>query len=258
MEPWAGRLVAGDPEAAWDLFVGRYRRLIFAAIRHYTTDHDEVMDVFAQACQALRADDFARLRRYLAQPNHRARFSTWLVTVVRNLTVDWFRHRDGRSRLGVLAVELPPLRRGIFEHVFLRGHSHLETYELLRTTDHPGLSFKEFLTELRATYQAVAAQRRGPLMRECAVPLPPDDEGLPEEDPAERAEHAALLGKALETLPPEERTAVRLYVVEDMPADQVARILGWPNGKAVYNRVYRALAALRDHLNRAGIQAGDL
>ena len=258
MEPWADRLVAGEPEAAWDLFVGRYRRLIFAAIRHYTTDHDEVMDVFAQVCQVLRADQLARLRRYLEQPNHSARFSTWLVTVVRNLTVDWFRRRDGRSRLSVLAAELPPLRRGIYQHVFLQGHSHLETYELLRSTEHPGLPFKEFLSELRATYQAAAAHRRGPLMRECAVPLPTPDEDLPEDDPAVRAEHAVVLAKALETLPSEERTAVRLYVVEDMPADQVARVLGWPNGKAVYNRVYRALAALRAHLNRAGIQAGDL
>jgi RNA polymerase sigma factor (sigma-70 family) len=258
VEPWAERLVAGDPDAAWDLFVGRYRRLIFATIRHYTTDHDEVMDIFAQACQALRADDFARLRHYLDQSNHNARFSTWLVTVVRNLTVDWFRHRDGRSRLGVLATQLPPLRRGIFQRVFVQGYSHLETYELLRTTDHPDLSFREFLSELRATYQAVAASRRGPLMGELAVPLPTHEDGLPEEDPAVRAELGALLTKAFETLSPEERTAVRLYVVDDMPADQVAHVLGWPNAKAVYNRVYRALAALRTRLNQAGIREGAL
>jgi RNA polymerase sigma factor (sigma-70 family) len=258
VEPWAVRLLAGDPDAAWDLFVGRYRRLIFAAIRHYTTDHDEVMDVFAQACEALRSDDLARLRRYLDQPNHSARISTWLVTVVRNLTVDWFRHRDGRPRIGALATKLPPLRRSIFEHVFLQGHSHLETYELLRTTDHQALSFKEFLSELRATYQAVATTRRGPLLGELAGPLPELDDATPEQESAERAGLGALLEQALETLPPEERTAVRLYVVQQLPADQVARVLGWPNAKAVYNRVYRSLAELRSYLNRAGIQRGDL
>jgi RNA polymerase sigma factor (sigma-70 family) len=256
VEPWADRLTAGDPDAAWDLFIGRYRRLLFAAIRHFTSDHDEVMDIFAQACQALRADDCARLRRYLQQPNHSARFSTWLVTVVRHLAVDWFRHRDGRPRLSAVAAKLPPLQRGIFQHVFVQGHTHLETYELLRTGDYQSLSFKEFLVELRATYQAVAARRRGSLIREFAVPLPgPED---PQEmDPVVRAELGALLNRALETLAPDERTAIQLYVVEDMPADQVARVVGWPNAKAVYNRVYRALDALRTQLVRVGIREGD-
>jgi len=99
MEGWAAELVSGRLDAAWDAFVDRYRRLIFAAIRHYAQDYDDVMDVFAQVCAALREGDLWRLRTYAAQPDHRARFSTWLVTVVRHLTVDWFRHRDVRRRL---------------------------------------------------------------------------------------------------------------------------------------------------------------
>jgi DNA-directed RNA polymerase specialized sigma24 family protein len=43
-----------------------------------------------------------------------------------------------------------------------------------------------------------------------------------------------------------------------MPADQVARSLGLQNAKAVYNRVYRALAQLRERLERSGIGAGNL
>src|SRR5262245_61158178 len=100
----------GDSQAAWDVFVERYRRLMFAAIRHYTSDHDEVMDVFAEVCGALRENDLARLRVWLAQPAHSARFSTWLVTVVRNLTVDWYRRRDGRHRLSKIAADLPALQ----------------------------------------------------------------------------------------------------------------------------------------------------
>ena len=45
MEDWAAELQQGRPEAAWDLFLGRYRRLIFSAIRHYAQDYDDVMDV---------------------------------------------------------------------------------------------------------------------------------------------------------------------------------------------------------------------
>src|SRR2546426_3621025 len=154
MEGWAAELASGRPDAAWDLFLDRYRRLIFAAIRHYAQDYDDVMDVFARVCEALREGDLQRLRTYAAQPDPRARFSTWLVTVVRHLTVDWFRHRDGRRRLSVVAEGLPPLRRRIFEHVFLDQRRHIEAYELIHAREAPTLSFKEFLGELRATYSA--------------------------------------------------------------------------------------------------------
>jgi RNA polymerase sigma factor (sigma-70 family) len=257
MVEWTAKLEAGDPDGAWDLLVECYRRLIFAAIRHYTTEHDEVMDVFAQVCESLRADDLARLRRYLAQPDHRARFSTWLVTVVRNVTVDWFRHRDGRQRLSAIAVDLPPLQRRIFECVFADGRSHVETFELLTAAEASGLSFAAFLRELRATYRAVAARRKGPLMAELWAPPPPEVE-VAESDPVADREHAARLAEALDSVAPEDRLAIQLFVVDDLPAADVARVLGWPNAKAVYNRVHRALADVRVRLERAGISGVDL
>src|SRR5213593_267384 len=168
MEDWMAQLQQAGPEAAWDLFLGRYRRLIFAAIRHYAQDYDDVMDVFARACEALRADGLRKLRVYVQQPDHRARFSTWLVTVVRHLTVDWFRQRDGRSRLSTVAADLPPLRRRIFELVFLDQRSHIEAYELMHAAEAPTLTFREFLSELRATYHAVATGRRGQILRDLA------------------------------------------------------------------------------------------
>jgi RNA polymerase sigma factor (sigma-70 family) len=260
VESWIAPLEAGDPEGAWDLFIERYRRLIFGAIRHYTTEPDEVMDVFARVCEALRENDFARLRRCAAHVDPARPFSTLLVVVVHNLTIDWFRHRDGRQRLSALAASLPPLRRRIFEYVFLEQRSHVEAYELLRSRDSGRLAFGEFLQELRATYRAASAGRNGRLVAELALPLPPsaatpDNWG---DDPAVRAEQQAILSAALESLPADERLAVQLYVVDEMPAEQVARALGYPNAKTVYNRVYRALAAIRAGLEQAGIKAGHL
>ena len=65
MEDWAAQLQDGNVEAAWDRFVDRYRRFIFAAIRHYAQDHDAVMDLFARVCEVLRQDDLRRLKSYL-------------------------------------------------------------------------------------------------------------------------------------------------------------------------------------------------
>src|SRR6059036_1693843 len=214
MEGWAAELVSGRPDAAWDAFVDRYRRLIFAAIRHYAQDYDDVMDVFARVCEALREGDLRRLRAYAAQPDHRARFSTWLVTVVRHLTVDWFRHRDGRRRLSVVAAALPPLRSRIFEHVFLDQRSHIEAYELIRAREAPALSFKEFLGELRATYNAVTDGRRGRVLGELGG-TPPAEEASAASSPGDVADTRARLEHALGLLSAEDRAAVELYVVEE-------------------------------------------
>jgi RNA polymerase sigma factor (sigma-70 family) len=259
VEPWSAPLAAGRPEVAWDLFIGRYRRLIFAAIRHYARDYDDVMDVFAHVCEALRADDLRRLRRFVEQPDHRAKFSTWLVTVVRHRTIDWFRHRDGRRRLSVVAQRMPPLRRRIFEYVFLEHHGHVEAYERIRSTEAPALSFRQFLAELRATYQAGLNSRRGNLLRQLGWPpaLPPAREVL-SPNSAAAAESQGLIEQALGSLNPADRAAVDLYVVEQLPAGDVARILGLRDAKAVYNRVHRALEVVRARLKHAGVQRDDL
>ena len=118
---WIAKLTADDVDGAWDLFVEQYRRLIFATIRHFTSEHDEVMDLFAHVCQALREDRMARVRSFLAQATHRARFTTWLVVVIRHQVIDWYRRRDGRPHLSRAVAALPPLQQRIFEYVFLDG-----------------------------------------------------------------------------------------------------------------------------------------
>src|SRR6266508_2738311 len=125
-DPWLTTLRIGDVETAWDLFLERYRVLLIATIRHYVQDYDDVMDVFARLCDALRADSLGRLRRYADKPgsSHSAPFSAWLIVVIRNQVLDWFRHRDGRKQLTAAAQALPPLQQRIYEYVFLDGHSH--------------------------------------------------------------------------------------------------------------------------------------
>ncbi len=264
-DAWIDELRANKLEVAWDLFLERYRRLVFAAIRHYAQDYDDVMDVFARVCDALRTDDMRRLRSYVDQPSHRARFSTWLVTVVRHLTVDWFRHRDGRRRLSTVAAALPAVQRRIFEYVFLEQRSHIEAYELIRARDASALSFNEFLAELRATYRAVTDGRRGRVLQDLGpkVAEREDVSNVPSLLPqassaADAAEQSRIVEEALGSLAPEDRLAVELYVVEDLPAEAVAKVLGLTSPKAAYNRVYRALAALRERLERAGVRREDV
>jgi RNA polymerase sigma factor (sigma-70 family) len=260
MEDWAVELRQERTDPAWDLFIARYRRLIFASIRHYAQDYDDVMDIFARVCEALREDDCRRLRAWTGQSEHRARFSTWLVTVVRHLTVDWFRHRDGRRRLSTLASGLPAIQQQIVACVFTEGRSHREAYELIRARESPTLSFRDFRRQLRAAYQALSRSRHGVVLRDAfgaAVSLEEaevelgDDAWLPDEVSREQ------VAQALSVLAPAERVAVQLYVLDELPAADVARIVGLKGPKAVYNLVYRALAAMRAHLEQSGVRRED-
>ena len=255
MEPWRAKLDESDSVAAWDLFIEQYRKLIFATIRHVVRDHDEVLDVFARVCEALRAADLARLRRYTESAGQGARFSTWLVTVVRNQAIDWLRQRDGRPRTSAPGT-LSPIQKQIYEHV-ANGRSHVEAYELIRARSASPLPFGAFLKEVNKTYQALGASLLTPA-REQIVTVPLDGITVPCADALPMADARERIALALETLPPDERLAVQLYVVDEMSAAEVARTVGWRNAKAVYNRVYRSLCQLREGFERQGIRHEDL
>lgn len=258
------RLRAGDADGAWDLFLDRYRRLIFATIRHYTVEADEVMDLFAHVCERLREDRMARLRRYALAPVQRAMFPTWLVAVLRNLVVDWFRVRDGR-RARRAPADLSPLGAQIYECVFVDGRSHREAYELIRARAEAPLPHGAFLRALRDVHRvtfgpdrhaAGAARHALRPVAGLASSLADDaarpDERLLDEETSRRVEDE------MSALAPDVRLAVQLFVVEEMPAADIARAVGWANAKAVYNRVYRGLATIRARLTRRGIQRADV
>ena len=255
MEPWRAKLEESDAAAAWDLFIERYQRLIFATIRHIARDRDDVLDVFARVCEALRADDLARLRRWVESAEQRARFSTWLVTVVHNLAIDWVRQRDGRPRSSVPSA-LSPIQRQIFEHL-ANGLSHVEAYEAIRGAGDMSVSFGAFLRELKHTYRALGPSASTTAPRQVLM-TPLDQMASLCEEPAPIEEAKERIGAAMGALSAEESLAVQLFVVDEMSAADVALMVGWPNAKTVYNRVYRALTTLRGILERQGIRRGDL
>src|SRR2546425_816866 len=105
-EPWIAPLETGDPERAWDLFIERYRRLIFGAIRRYAAESDDVMDVFARVCEALRENDFAKLRGCAARPARPDRVPARQATAPAG-------RRSPRSGRCIRAARLPrPRARG--------------------------------------------------------------------------------------------------------------------------------------------------
>lgn len=257
MEDWRSALEGGDPEAAWDLFIDRYRRLIIATVRRVLDTQDDVADVFAEVCQTLCADDLKLLRRFTQRADSGASFSTWLVVVVRNRTIDWMRKRSGRVRVAAPET-LSPLQREIFHHVFANRRSHAETYEIMKGDD-ACMSFAAFLREVAQTYRLVEATGSRGVLRYLEAPSTLEPQAPPHpEETLLASEAGGRLAEVLESFPTDIRLALQLFVVDELPAAEVARAVGWRSAKDVYNRVYRALDRLRKGLERQGIRRGDL
>jgi RNA polymerase sigma factor (sigma-70 family) len=256
VEPWLSKLNEGQVQVAWDLFVERYRRLILATIRRLVPETDDVMDAYSSVCEALSANDSARLRRYSNRKRSAASVATWLVVVVRNLTIDWIRTRHGRDRR-VAPAQLSMLHGEIYSATCIEGRSFVEAYERIRARSSPAMSYPEFLREVRAVQRAAPCPGLG-LQRQPAEDAITDDIAEPLTDPAEREERNRRIAAALAAQPPDVRAAVKLFVIDRLPAADIARLVGWPNPKAVYNRVYRALTAMRAELEGKGIGRGDL
>jgi DNA-directed RNA polymerase specialized sigma24 family protein len=121
------------------------------------------------------------------------------------------------------------------------------------------ISFSAFLKEVKSTYHAVGASHRIVAREQmAAITVPLHNITVAFEDSLPTEEARERIARALETLPSEDRLAVQLFVVDEIPAAEVARTLGWRNAKSVYNRVYRALGLLRESFERQGIGRGDL
>lgn len=85
---------SGARDAAWERLVGAYSRLLLGVARGLGGGHDQIMDRYAYVLERLRADDFRRIRAF--RRGGSARFSTWLVVIVRRLCIDEYRSRFGR------------------------------------------------------------------------------------------------------------------------------------------------------------------
>jgi RNA polymerase sigma factor (sigma-70 family) len=108
-------LCAEGNQRAWEAFVRRYRRLIYAIPNRAGLDENEVEEVFHQT--------FARLAERITTIRERGRIRAWIVTTARRLTIDCIRgHRDSRE------TEVP---EEVWEGFADSGESALESLERL-------------------------------------------------------------------------------------------------------------------------------
>jgi len=96
-------LLAGE-RGAWQAFVGRYARLIVAAVRGLVRDQSDIEDLTQEVFLRLCKDDFRLLRSY---DPARAGLSTWLTIVARSTARDALRRKRGEN----VPLEMVPEHR---------------------------------------------------------------------------------------------------------------------------------------------------
>ena len=123
IEPLIDACLRGD-QRAWDAIVQRYRRKIFNVAYTFVGRHEEAED--------LTQEIFLRVFRALDTFDRRANFTTWIISVSRNLCIDHFRRvRRERETMDrrVDASALSPVAPGIDP---LGRLERLDRRELLR------------------------------------------------------------------------------------------------------------------------------
>jgi RNA polymerase sigma factor (sigma-70 family) len=81
-------------ERAWVDFLQQHSEVVLRVARALGRGHDATMDRYAFVLDALRRDNYKRLRAYA--PEGRGSFDTWLAVVSRRLCMDEHRQRYGR------------------------------------------------------------------------------------------------------------------------------------------------------------------
>lgn len=85
---------APELEERWATFVQAHSRLLLHTTRSVTKDSDDAMDAYVYVLEQLQREGCHRLRGF--KDDGRAKFTTWLVVVVRRLCLDFQRSRYGR------------------------------------------------------------------------------------------------------------------------------------------------------------------
>ncbi len=253
-------LSSREPWQAWTEFLETYSPIILRTVQAFEREPDSRTDCFLFVCQRLSESQFRRLRRY--QPGGRARFTTWLQVVVRNLCLDWHRQEYGRQRVFESVARLDPLDQEVFREVYTRGLSREDCFFRLRlaraslTWEEVDRSLERIQQQLTPRQQWLLSARRPKLeslqgepdgeqevsQRQVVDPRP-DPETL-----AAMKEQEDALERALGRLSAPERLLLRLRFDQGLTLLEIARLAELKDPQTTDRRIREILEKLRREL----------
>jgi RNA polymerase sigma factor (sigma-70 family) len=246
-----------DAQSSWQSFLITYSDSIYAVITKFARDSDLAGDCFLFVCEKLADKEYRRLRAF--RPNGKARFSTWLRAVVRNLCLDWHRARFGRRQVFRSVAALGAFEQQIFTLIFQRGLTAEDAwYEFARSS--PGVSYAEFEVKFEKL-RSILTSRQLWLLSTANVAQESLDsvaEDLPTKEPADPApdpEAVAVLhqthisvSRALEELDASSRLLIRLRFSGGLGLQEIAKLVGFKDAQTADRHIRAALDLVRKKL----------
>ena len=263
---WLQALLAEDYEKAWDEFLNGYAPLILQVVHLFERDQDRIEDCFVFVCERLKRNNLRRIRQFDIQGA--ATFATWLRAVVRNLCLDWRRHRFGRPRLFRSISRLPEVDQEVFRCIYHRRLRENETFHTVRAL-YPSLTRGKFtdsmirINKCLSHHQSWLLVSRNPRLESIsASSSDPDavdrDIELPDREPdpethSARQESLTALRKAMSDLPPQQRLLLRLRFEQELSLEQIAHLTQLSSPLTVQRIIQKAIATIREQLITEGI-----
>jgi RNA polymerase sigma factor (sigma-70 family) len=204
-----------ESDRRWQRFLAKYSRLILAVCHKKLHWEDGAMDGYVFVIDRLRADDFARLRKYSPCPG--CKFETWLTTVAGRLCIDCWREHD--------KIKRPP-----------KGEDANSPAAIKRKEE-----------------QALIRRLVHLLAKDLDVIEPPMSEEASAEDQLVREELVAALAACIAAQAPRERLLIKLRFIDGATAAEVAKLMKFQTQWHVFRAERATLAALRACLASKGI-----
>jgi RNA polymerase sigma factor (sigma-70 family) len=258
-------LRSDESENAWTSFLTSYSDLIYGVIQTIARNADHSGDCFLFVCSKLADKNYKRLLAF--RPDGRARFSTWLRAVVRNLCLDWYRSEFGRPQLFRSVAALNAVDQNIFQYVFHQGMSLQETWVEI-SDRYPGIGFSDLEDRVEKLRSLLTARQLWLLSsaRLSTESIDSDAEQSPALEVSDTApdpetifvlhEARASLAKAISQVDPADQLLLRLRFVEGLGLLQVAKLVGLKDAQTADRRIRSALVRLRDKLGVAKLVGG--
>ena len=258
-------LRSADAGAAWVEFLDRYAGLIMSTASQFEYDQNRVNECFLFVCEKLNDDGFRRLLSFDVEG--RARFRTWLGTVVFNLCVDWHRQQYGRARLLPAISALPAFDQSVYRLAIEKGMSREACYQTLMA-DFPDLTRDLVVKSLSRIHSMLTPQQRWQISvrnrsrkrfanetsQDRIDTLPALGSG-PEAELEDRQQQA-ILRDALSQLPEQQRLLIKLRFQQGLSLERIAELQCLGDSNRAWRQIQAAKRALSKAVFRTTTKSG--
>lgn len=271
------RLFHDNPDLGWDTFIDQYSDLIFSIAARFSRDEDGKVDLYLHISEKLQENNLKRLKKYeIGRGGTPCKFSTWLVTVGRNLCIDWMRSRNGRKRLNEPIKKLSERDQQIFRFCYWEGFTLPEACEMMRSRHGDDIDMTAIHESVHRINRTLTSNNLWNLANDLMrmVPALSIDSGSEGSDGAPRTmelgsgtpgqdeelaarQVEAVFAEIVRELEPRSKMIIKSYYFMQIPVKEIARMMGTAE-QATYRELRKITAEISKRFEEKEVTAADL